>query len=244
MAESVRSPIPPDGATAIRQLLQLGSEKIERLAHLLQNIGPTFAQADVRARMLCQADGGITSPGELENILTNALLPLKSIRDNFGISAAAFYDVVSDWLKKLVSKTWTQEDLEKWESLKQEIIELFDLPVFSVESRAWGLFEDRANWVQDLTIHADMRPIVDETAETLQAMLIVNTLRIRYRMGERSKIAYFSLDPVDLDELEHQIKLVKKVNLRLRQQMNRNNIPALMLEHREESSKNDGETTP
>lgn len=244
MAKAVQPPIPPEGVAAIRQLLQLGSEKIDRLGQLIQNHGPTFARADVRARLLCQSGGDIGSPQELESILTNALLPLQSIRYSFDFTADAFYDLVSEWLKQLSPEDWPQEDAEKWVNFKQAIVKLFDLAVFSVESKARALIEDRANWVQGLRILADLRPVLNETAETLQAMLIVNTICIQYRSGKRTRTAYFALDPADLDALEKQIGLAKKANLQLRQQLDDDKIPALMLEHPDVSFSGEGEKTP
>lgn len=244
MAKAVQPPIPPEGVAAIKQLLQFGKEKIERLGQLIQDHGPTFAGADIRARLLSKAGGDIASAEQLESILTNALLPLQFIRYKFRIPAAEFYDLVSEWLNQIAPEEWPQEYAEKWVNFKQAIIELFELTAFSVESKARALLEDRANWVQTLTIHADMRPVFNETAETLQAMLIVNSLCIQYRYGKRSKTAYFALDPADLDELEKQIELAKKANLRLLQQLDRDKIPALMLEHPDVSSSGGGEKTP
>jgi hypothetical protein len=234
-------PIPPEGVAALRQLLQLGAEGIERLCQAIQDLGPSFARADVRAGLLRRAGADIASADQLESILGEALGPLQALRYRFGFTSAAFYDLVSEWLKQLTREDWSQEYADKWLNLKQAIIKLLDLEAFSIEARARSLLEARGNWVQNLMIFADLRPVFDETAEVLGAMLIVNTLCVQYRSGTELQTAYFALDPSDLDELDAQIELARKANLRLRQQLDRDRIPPLMLEDDDAQSDSDTE---
>ncbi len=234
-------PIPPDGVAALRRLVRLGGEGMERLSTLIAEIGPILASTEVRAKLIENADANFLALDELVAILRDAVVPLASIQRRIGLEPAEFFELVSTWLNQVPSEEWPAESSAGWEKDKQAISRLFGLNVFSVEEKARSLVEDRPNWVQGIGVLSELRPVPDESGDQTQAMLIMNTLSIRYRSGNAMRTAYFSLDPVDLDELEREISKAKNLNSRLRKKLAQDRVPVLMLGRNADSDASDEE---
>ncbi len=221
--------IPPDGVLAIRFLTELGKDGIRDLSVAFEKTGPTLLSPGDRSVLVYEEMKQAVPLEQIACILEDALLPINALRAQFDITPSSLFSILTAGLEDDRSGNWDDGLQAKWTGAKSEILAFLSLRTLSIERKAWELLEDRPRWVQTLRIFSDVRPVFDDLARTIDANVLVNTLRIRYVDGQHSRIIHLALDPKDLDVLEEQIKRARQKNLLIRERNERDGIPTLLL---------------
>lgn len=220
--------IPEEGLEGIRYLLQLGAEGIDAFREAIETTGPSLLAPGPRSVLIEEAmPSGVAV--ETERILVYVLHPLFMVQQGLEISPEELHSSVGDTLQRAKEGTWESSDTAKWQALKQPLLKLLSSSVAQIEAKALALLRQRANRVQSLKVFTDTRPVFDELRETVAAVLVIDTLRIRFQDGSESRVMHFSLDPSDLDELETQITRAKKKHQGICKSNKQLDAPTLMV---------------
>jgi hypothetical protein len=227
----------PQGLEALRLLLKMGSEGVGRLVQALLEVGPRLGVSpEERAALVHAKTSDFISLKELERVFKFILLPLQLAAQRDDLSAEGLYDAVSESLTHVDPTSWPATCRPQWSELRQGFISLFNLEVFAIENQAENLVIDRPNWVQNLEIASDLRIVPDSSGLGVAAFVLVHTLRISYQHGDSREVAYYAIDPRDLEALELQIWQARSLGDRLKQEGVDPKTQILMLAPNEDSS--------
>ena len=204
--------IPKEGLAALRSLVELGAEGIHDFCDAFDATSPVFATLPQRVHLIQEASGRSDDSNTLQEIIRDALLPLHSLRAELEVSAETLYAVIEDGLKIAKAPDWSAENWAAWTQLKPQILRFLELPSVGVELKASELLKARPRWVQSLRLFSDVRPVFDDSVKSINAIIIVNTLCVRYSDNSRARTLYLSLDPEDLDSLREQIDRAQQKN--------------------------------
>ena len=205
--------IPGEGIAAFLLLIDLGKQGIDRLRQGLKATGPSLAPIEIRAAQIAETASGTPPVADVELILAHGVAPLVSIINQFDLSPEEVHAIIAEEIDRSADPdVWSEEHTKKWIDLRDAIVSLLSLDVLEIETKAGSLLAQRANWVTSLRVISEVRPVFDDPATAIKATLLVNTLVLRFQDGRSVRTEYFSLDPVDLDVLEDQIKRAKRKN--------------------------------
>ena len=221
--------LPDEGVQALHILVGLGQEGLSRLIKGIRDVGPRLSPPDVKAILLQRRVGDLLALEQIEDLYQSFLIPLQGVAQEFSLSAEELYDAVSAWLSGVEESAWPTVCREQWEKLRPHLVDLLGLDAFAIEARAERLISDRPNWVEGLSVSSDLRPVPDASGVGTSALILIHTLRVRFRHGSSSRVAYFSIDPIDLDILEQQIQQARALGARLTQKDADLKVPILML---------------
>lgn len=217
--------IPEEGLEGIRCLLNLGENGIARFCRAIEATGPTLLSPGSRA-ILLEEEMGESHVANIEKIIAYALHPLFLLRQAWEVSPQEVHASVARSLKR-AGATWDQADTDRWLQLEGPLISLLNCGVAQVEAKAESLLRQRANRVQSTRLFTDSRPVFDDERRSIAAVLLIDTLRVRFQDGDESRVMHFALDESNLDELEKQIVCAKRKRAEMRNLNQTLKIPVL-----------------
>jgi phenylalanine-4-hydroxylase len=192
---------------------------------------------------------------DLELILDQAVDFLLFYRfhteDEFGVesenghSSRIVFSTMKELLEKVPEEYFSKEYLQKLSEFQQNLEKLIGLDVLWIEAKAGPLLSDRSNRVLYMQLLSEGRPVFNNDGTQIEAKTLTKTLRLQYRIGpDNTQVAYFSMDPEDLDELAELIDRARRKNKAIIEENERNGQITLRYEREkyaieEEASTND-----
>jgi hypothetical protein len=151
-------------------------------------------------------------PKELNNLdldyLINSTLIMNRVKETSDLNSNEFIEKILTSIKKDIKKDLI-EDLD-FDFLKVKFSELIKISSINRISVAKQAFFDFQNLVYDTGIQTDIRPIYDETKNSINGFVITQNIKVQYNAEDRIRELYFALDRNDLIKLKDQIDLALK----------------------------------
>jgi hypothetical protein len=100
---------------------------------------------------------------------------------------------------------------KKWDRLAPVLEPLLDPSgKFALLSKAFELLMERPALTAGVKVITDLRPVFDDEADGVRAMLLTSTLVLEYQEGKRRQRLHLTLDMEDLRNLKLQIERAEK----------------------------------
>lgn len=113
-------------------------------------------------------------------------------------------DDIREALARAFSFQLTPDQNETWQTIETEFFVLLASKVVRLTALALELSYDYANLLKRTNVIADIRPIYDDTAETIDATVISFTLRLEYSSSIGVSDLSIAMDEEDLVQLRKQ----------------------------------------
>lgn len=232
MPKSMSVQIPEDAITALKRLIEFGSDQIRRLTLALRDTGPTLDPVSFRALAVSKALEDADLSEVIETILRDVVFPIRRTMYQHGVSANEMIFGMGEAIMRISSsdeQAIGKEDQLRWRECEPAIAELLDSDTMKIEGKAEALLEARSNRVFAINLYSDLRPLFDEDAEQVNANVLTNTLMVRFNGGGRSRTETFSLNPSDLREFKDQVDRALRKNATLAKGGESQKIPVLVV---------------
>jgi hypothetical protein len=188
-------------------LIKIGRDKLERLVAV---VGTEELTLDVELLAAGLSDAVECEKEGLERAISTVLIPLNSVRSRLRLSPGDFVQRL-DELIRIQNPDWHQANKENWASVAP-VIGKFITPnaFFGHLSKAFELLGNRPALVGEIKILTVIRPVYDDDATEVKAMMLTNTLVVHYEEGGESRKAHLTLDQLDLRALQEQLDRAAK----------------------------------
>lgn len=201
---ALRLTIPKDQLPALTAFRDVDPEVAERVATVL-------------------AEATVADPGKLESVLISELgisdlavvfLTLASLQLSKGETGDSVAVAIRDALTRLPDDTvWGQDEMARWGAVEEHFHRLLGSRAVRILAKGLPLMWEADRLLVDARVLTDVRPIFSEDAESVEAGLVVHTLRLKIRENERDTTISFSLDDQDLASLRDQcVRALRKSN--------------------------------
>lgn len=105
---------------------------------------------------------------------------------------------------------WTEEQLQKWDSVEPIFRELLSLDAFRIVATSIDLSYEYANLYRRGRILTDIRPLFTKDADAIQAAIVSFTLRLRYESVDGDHELSIAMDESDIREFAKQCERALK----------------------------------
>jgi hypothetical protein len=202
--------IPEQGYKGFAKLGALGPEKVRQLGEKLKQ-QPLTLDLDALVGRLA-GDLGIPI-ADLEEVLYEVLTPVHTLRQRFALTPEQLVQVLTDSLQRYGEEEWKQQHLPGWQAVADALIPLLEPDTFlALLSKAFQLLGTRPATLTHLQILSELRPVYNEAATDLKALLLTNTLVIQYKVGGHERALHLSLDLDDLRMMDRELKRAHQKN--------------------------------
>jgi hypothetical protein len=186
--------IPEALADDLTAVSELGKDTLARLGKNLQLDGQCIIKtADLRVAIA----NVVSAPSA--PVVERVLLGLSGLRRQGHVTAA---EVVSSLTQAIDALGWSVERRKLWDDVKDEFILLLENPSVVVTAKAVDLLYDYEHIFINAKILTDVRPVFDDSKETIFGATINQTLRVEYSNGSGDTINIsMSLDDDDIESL-------------------------------------------
>jgi hypothetical protein len=202
--------VPEEGLEEMAKLGEFGPDFVVQLADKLRGRELTL-QLDGVVKQLASELG---KPAEvLEGLLSNLLIPLNFLRQRLGLPPERFVEAVSRSIERDPPEEWTLEDRERWRAVAPHLHLLVEPDTFlALTGKAVDLTMNRSANLRHLQILSELRPVYDDEATDLRALVLTNTLVLRYEQGGRDQRLHLNLDTGSLRLITEELDRARKKN--------------------------------
>lgn len=207
MAEIGRINIPDSGLIGLKDLAELGPEKIRALCEIAKDLPLTLNIKGLTSRLATALE---VEKSAVSHFVTGALMPLNHLRVYLKLETPEFMQLISNTLEKVSTEKWKQEDFKSWKKIEEDVAPLFEKDnFFSIVNKCYQLLSNRPLPIHELKILSELRPVYSEDATVVKAFVLANTLVVDYAEGETKHTIHFSLDMDDLRDLSSEVDRAK-----------------------------------
>jgi len=201
-------PLPERGLRGIRALIDLGPERLARLAETQAdcplNLSFSNLFAELSEQLQCEER-------TLQRAFMDGLIPLNGLRRILEMSAHDFIGSLAYSISQRAPEEWKTRNLEEWNRIRPQLAPFFEPDnFFSQASKAFELLSQRPAIFQRVKILTDLRPIYDETTAKTLAVVQTNTLVLSYWDGEGERTLHVTLDSSDLQAMSHEVERARQ----------------------------------
>lgn len=208
-APELLADLPSQGYDGLGQLAELGRSAVAKLVAALAAEELTL---DFRALSERLAPAVGCNAAAAETMLW-ALTWLNQLRRSRGLEAVAFLLALRRSLQLEAPPDWWPRHEPGWDAIAADLEPLFaDGSFASKAAKALGLLQDRPGLLLDFKLRTDLRPLLDEEASRVEALLLTNALVIEYQTEGEERVLHLSLDADDLDRIAEQLERLRKKN--------------------------------
>jgi hypothetical protein len=150
--------------------------------------------------------------------VTRLLWQLALVQRHFGLGTKEFLEALTASLAAKPSDKWSEEDRLRWAERSQVLIHLLSPSNSAVLSAKASdlLFEQQLAFCTSRVI-TDIRPVLDDQAESFQGLLPFHSLVIEYYENRETKEVHIAMDLNDLKQLRSQLDRAEKKELLIRE---------------------------
>jgi hypothetical protein len=208
-ATELLADLPGEGYDGLGNLADLGQPSVGKLIAALAGEELTLDFGSLSARLA----GEVGCNAAAAEAILWALTWLNQLRRNRGLPPAGFLAALRRTLETEAPTTWWARHGEEWDRIAPDLGPLFaDAGFASKAAKALGLLQDRPGLLLDFKLRTDLRPVLDEGASRVDALLLTNTMVLEYETGGEELVLHLNLDADDLDRIAEQLDRLKKKN--------------------------------
>ncbi len=232
-----RIPIPLDAYEALATIVELGVDRVERLAALVSAKRGVVQLPKMTEIPEWANELGVSS-GALAKAIFDAIIPANSLRLESGLTQDEFVEVftrsVEDCAKR-AGATWKKEYSEAWPKVAAALAPMFAPDnFFSNAIKAAQLAVNQSAIFLDAKMLTELRPIYDEAADTIQTLLMTNTLVLTYSQDGHQRMLHLTMDSDDLRKMASVLDRAEKKNAVAKRQTRDWGIKALAVNSQED----------
>lgn len=202
--------VPEESYEGLGILASFGRDRIAKLISELSDQQLTLDFGAVVARL---AEGLDVPESTVDSVLSSALIPLNQICQRYARSPREFVAALGSSVEEQASSDWLERHAASWREVVSELEPLFAPGKFlRLASKSVELLYDRPALLLDFRILTELRPLYDEDASKIRALLLTNTLVIEFQQGETEQALHLSIDNNDLSLIRNQLDRVLKKN--------------------------------
>jgi hypothetical protein len=223
MAKSFQ--IPQRAYDGFGDLIAMGPKVLEQLAKEVTDQKLTL-DVDSLSRKLAEAIG--FDLDRTARAITTVLVPLSGVRAALDMPPEEFVGLLSAMIERQNEK-WHKEHGAEWKGVASSVAALLGpAGYFAQLYKTIRLIADRPTIAQELKILTELRPVYDEDAASVRAVVMTTTLVIQYTEGTVRKSLHLTVDQDDLDVLQKQLDRADiKVQL-LEREVSKLGVPLLI----------------
>lgn len=190
------------------EVLAQDPKLIADIASALADTKPSLAYADLAqavSEKTGRADSAVAPVVRILRRLALSQLPKE-------MSAESFVNALTDDLTG-PDAPWSSDYQEQWKDVAPNLIRaLSPGSAMYLSAKAYDLLFEQSLAVCSARIITDMRPVFDDTADTMEAILPFHTLVLKCHEGgkEGHRNIYVALDATDLEDLGEQVERAKR----------------------------------
>ena len=146
------------------------------------------------------------------------LWQLAVVQRHLGLSTEEFLEGLASSLDAKTSDKWGKEDRQQWEE-RSQVLTLLLSPNSSVflSAKASDLLLDQQLVFCTSRVITDIRPVLDDQAESFQGFLPFHSLVIKYNENDETKEVRITMDLNDLKQLRSQLDRAEKKEFLIRE---------------------------
>jgi hypothetical protein len=223
---AVRFTIPAKGYSGLETLIELGNDRLVAIFAALTG-KPLRLDLGGLARELAEAVG-YTTPERLADAIRSVVFPLNNIRMGAKVPAEELVGLLPEQLRRQ-KPDWYEKHSAGVEAIKSSLVELIRPDgYFQNLYKAILLVVNHPTVARGFRILTELRPVYNDDATRVLAMLLTGTLVVEYEEQDVPKIIHFAIDRQDLSTLRDQLeRALKKIEL-LEQQAGKLEVPILV----------------
>lgn len=229
--ENKRPPlvVPTKYYEALGHLAELGPEAVERLSALARDESITVDVEGVATRFSRSLK---TSSDKMLSIF-GLLMSLNELRWEREQDPASLEKDLSAAIVEQADRGWKDKHLEMWRAVSHNLT-AFLVPngFFSLLRKAYDLALNRHSLVLSLQILSDARPLYDEDADSLKALVFSHTLTFRVQNGNDRQALHITLDAADMQRLSQELDRAAKKEATLKERAGEWGVPIIQLNPR------------
>jgi hypothetical protein len=202
--------VPEESYEGLGILADLGREGVTELSKELSAQPLTLDFDSVVARLAEVLD--VPKPS-MEALLSSALVPLNQICNRSGLNSEEFVSALNVSIRDQASSVWLDRYASQWDEVAAHLGPLFAPGRFlRAASKAIELLYERSALLLDFRLLTELRPLYDDDAARVEALILTNTLVIEYQQGNTEHSLHLSIDYDDLYLMREQLDRVLKKN--------------------------------
>lgn len=143
--------------------------------------------------------------GDKKSIASALVRELIIIRGSFRKKDFEIEDIRNSILNAInVDPDWSEEQINSWKKIEQIFLEILELPIVRIITRAINLSYEYSNIWKGARILTDIRPIFDELGKSIEGSVISHCFRLRFDSVNGRNELNVALDISDIESLLEQ----------------------------------------
>jgi hypothetical protein len=186
-----------DQLADLKRLVELGPDSLAQVQAAVARLStPTL-----RPQQLLSEVGNVVDPADAER-LVRQLLSIQGIVRQSGLTVD---EVLSGVLAAIEQQGASAGiDIAGWRTIEAHVKSLVELKSVRLAATAIELAYDYANLLRRTKILTDIRPLYDESGDSIDGAVISYTMRLRYDSADGEHELSIALDEADIISLIHQ----------------------------------------
>jgi hypothetical protein len=208
-ATELLADLPSEGYDGLGHLAELGQPAVGKLAGALAAAELTLDFGSLSGRLA----GEVGCSADAAEAILWSLTWLNQLRRFRELQAGDFLTMLRRSLATEAPSAWWDRHGEAWDRIAPDLGALFaDAGFASKAAKALGLLQDRPGLLLDFKLRTDLRPVLDEGASRVDALLLTNTMVLEYETGGEERVLHLNLDADDLDQIAEQLDRLRRKN--------------------------------
>lgn len=181
----------------LAQIASIGGEKLDQLVSRLQDHEPTVLKPAQLSQLIAEVVGA-----DFGDVLVRQIFSLRGLVRRFGKSTQEIVNGLRPWL--LCDSSISEQTAYGSDHLIAAFQKVLDCRLVRLSASANELLYDYANLLRNIRILTDIRPLFDDTADSIDAAVISHTLRLQYDSADGEHELSIAMDEVDIGKLQAQ----------------------------------------
>jgi hypothetical protein len=229
--ENKRPPlvVPTKYYEALGHLAALGPDAVEQLSALAEAESISVDVEEVASRF----SRSLKTSNEKVLSIFGFLMSLNELRWERAQDPVSLEKELTAAIVEQAEPGWKDRYLEMWRAVSHKL-PAFLMPngFFSLLRKAYDLALNRHSLVLSLQILSDARPLYDEDADALKALVLSHTLTFRVQQGSDRQALHITLDAADMQRLSQELDRAIKKEATLKKRAGEWGVPVIQLNPR------------
>jgi len=212
----VRFSIPEGELPGIRQLAQVPLDVLERVSAAASEEKPRLDKEALIGAIARRA--GLDS--DVVRSVVNVLWRLAFVQRRRELGIEAFLEALNETFRQLPPQQWSSTDAQNWSERQERIRKLLapDLAI-AMSAKATELLVEQGLVFCRARILTDVRPVFDEGAQEVQALVPFHTLAITCHEADEMREIHIALDFKDIGRMRGLLERAERKERVLRQRL-------------------------
>jgi hypothetical protein len=206
-------PVPAKAYEALAAIVDLGRERVTRLAALVSAKRGTVHLPNLTG-VIHEWAQELEIPEEvLAKAITGVIIPVNSLRTEYDLSQPAFVEAFRNSVEQRANSEWKKKYADKWPEIADALVPMFAPDnFFSMAIKTAQLLGSQPAIFLDAKVLTELRPIYDEAADNIRTLLMTNTLVLTYSRNGSPQTIHVAMDLDDLQTMLATLQRASKNN--------------------------------